>query len=215
MEAACSTEGPPRLPERAQAGRARSALPGWELELLDAEEFPRRKARPTSKNALARPVSGARSAPDAWARRGLRDRGCPPGGAPGLKSARWAGGAHVERVLEALDGVEPEAEAALRLRAHRRCRPRGERRHGHPRGPDRRRMRGEKASASTRSSVPDGERTVAVARQRVEGRELASRPGRPRAVLNHPRPARGHGLIKRGRGLPQPRPRDDLSRPTS
>jgi XTP/dITP diphosphohydrolase len=90
------------------------ALPGWELELLGAEEFPPEEGETYYENARAKALFGrAVGAPDAWALgedSGLEVSGL--GGAPGLKSARWAGGAHVERVLEALEGVKPEGRRA-------------------------------------------------------------------------------------------------------
>jgi XTP/dITP diphosphohydrolase len=92
----------------------RDALPNWELELLDAEEFPPEAGDTYYENALAKARFGREVGPeDAWALG--EDSGIEVGrlgGAPGLKSARWAGGAHVERVLEALDGVEREDRGA-------------------------------------------------------------------------------------------------------
>jgi XTP/dITP diphosphohydrolase len=83
----------------------RRALPGWELELLDAQEFPPEEGETYYENARAKALFGRSD--DAWSLG--EDSGIEVaalGGAPGLKSARWAGGAHVERVLEALEGVE-------------------------------------------------------------------------------------------------------------
>jgi len=92
----------------------RSALPGWELELLGAEEFPPEEGETYYENAREKARFGREVGPaDAWALG--EDSGIEVtrlGGAPGLKSARWAGGAHVERVLEALDGVERDARGA-------------------------------------------------------------------------------------------------------
>ena len=83
----------------------RRALPDWEVELLGAEEFPPEEGDTYYENARAKALFG-RSA-DTWSLG--EDSGleiAALGGAPGLKSARWAGGAHVERVLEALEGIE-------------------------------------------------------------------------------------------------------------
>jgi XTP/dITP diphosphohydrolase len=92
----------------------RDALPDWELELLDAEEFPPEAGDTYYENALAKARFGRKVGPeDAWALG--EDSGIEVarlGGAPGLKSARWAGDAHVERALEALDGVERDARGA-------------------------------------------------------------------------------------------------------
>ena len=83
----------------------RQALPGWELDLLDAESFPPEEGDTYYDNARAKALFG-RSA-DAWSLG--EDSGLEVdalGGAPGLRSARWAGGAHVDRVLEALAGTD-------------------------------------------------------------------------------------------------------------
>jgi XTP/dITP diphosphohydrolase len=82
----------------------RHALPGWELELLAAEEFPPETGATYYENARAKALFGRSD--DAWSLG--EDSGIEVavlGGAPGLRSARWAGGAHVARVLEALAGV--------------------------------------------------------------------------------------------------------------
>jgi XTP/dITP diphosphohydrolase len=86
----------------------RSALPGWDIELLGADEFPPEDGDTYYENARAKALFGrAVGARDAWVLG--EDSGIEVaalGGAPGLKSARWAGGAHVERVLQALEGIE-------------------------------------------------------------------------------------------------------------
>jgi XTP/dITP diphosphohydrolase len=89
----------------------RSALPEWDIELLGADEFPPEDGDTYYENARAKALFGrALGARDAWAVG--EDSGIEVaalGGAPGLKSARWAGGAHVERVLQALEGIEDRA----------------------------------------------------------------------------------------------------------
>ena len=85
----------------------RRALPGWELDLLGAGEFPDETGDTYYENALAKARFG-RSVAGAYGWVLGEDSGIEVealGGAPGLRSARWAGGAHVERVLEALEGV--------------------------------------------------------------------------------------------------------------
>ena len=86
----------------------RHALPGWELEPLCADAFPPEVGETYYENARAKALFGRGLAgPDTWSLG--EDSGIEVtalGGAPGLKSARWAGGEHVERVLEALVGVE-------------------------------------------------------------------------------------------------------------
>jgi XTP/dITP diphosphohydrolase len=92
----------------------KDALPEWDLELLGAEEFPPEEGHTYYENARAKARFGREVGPeDSWVLG--EDSGIEVarlGGAPGLKSARWAGGEHVERVLEALDGVEREHRGA-------------------------------------------------------------------------------------------------------
>jgi XTP/dITP diphosphohydrolase len=84
------------------------ALPGWELELLAAAALPPETGDTYYENARAKALFGREVGDPDWWSLG-EDSGIEVaalGGAPGLKSARWAGGEHVERVLEALSGVE-------------------------------------------------------------------------------------------------------------
>jgi XTP/dITP diphosphohydrolase len=86
----------------------REALSAWEIELLDVDEFPPEEGDTYYENARAKARFGRELTPPGEWSLG-EDSGLEVaalGGAPGLKSARWAGGAHVERVLEALEGVE-------------------------------------------------------------------------------------------------------------
>lgn len=85
----------------------RHTLPGWELEPLAADSFPPEAGDTYYENARAKALFGREHAGAAeWALG--EDSGVEVaalGGGPGLKSARWAGGAHVARVLAALEGV--------------------------------------------------------------------------------------------------------------
>jgi XTP/dITP diphosphohydrolase len=93
----------------------RRVLPGWELELLEAGvELPPEVGESYYENARAKASFG-----HSVGELGLwmlgEDSGLEVealGGAPGLRSARWAGGQHVERVLEALEGVEGDGRRA-------------------------------------------------------------------------------------------------------
>lgn len=92
----------------------RAALPGWSIELLGAGDPPPEDGETYLANARIKARFG-------------RDVG-PPGmwvlgedsgievealdGAPGIRSARWAEGDHVGRVLEALAGVPVERRRA-------------------------------------------------------------------------------------------------------
>lgn len=87
----------------------RRALPGWELELLEAGvELPPEVGESYYENARAK-ASFGHSVGELGSWMLGEDSGLEVealGGAPGLRSARWAGGEHVERVLEALQDVE-------------------------------------------------------------------------------------------------------------
>jgi XTP/dITP diphosphohydrolase len=92
----------------------RQALPGWELELIDADELPAEEGETYYENALAKARFGRSSGNEPVWMLG-EDSGLEVealGGAPGLRSARWAGGEHVERVLAALEGVEGNGRRA-------------------------------------------------------------------------------------------------------
>jgi XTP/dITP diphosphohydrolase len=84
------------------------ALPGWDLRLLGAAEYPPETGRTYADNARAKARSGRGLAPsDEWVLG--EDSGLEVaalGGRPGVESARWAGGEHVLRLLAALAGSE-------------------------------------------------------------------------------------------------------------
>lgn len=83
------------------------ALPGWTVELLDAEDYPPEAGETFYENARGKALHGREVGPeDAWMLG--EDSGLEVdalGGRPGVETARWAQGRHVERILEALDGV--------------------------------------------------------------------------------------------------------------
>jgi XTP/dITP diphosphohydrolase len=86
----------------------RGALPGWELELLGATEFPEETGASYYENARDKASFGRGLARDDMWVLG-EDSGLEVvalEGAPGIRSARFAGGMHVERLLEELSGVE-------------------------------------------------------------------------------------------------------------
>jgi len=84
----------------------RRALPGWELELVEDDDFPPEDGATYEENARGKAMHGRASAPaDAWAigeDSGIESAGL--GGRPGIASARWADDG-VARMLEELDGV--------------------------------------------------------------------------------------------------------------
>jgi XTP/dITP diphosphohydrolase len=92
----------------------RQTLPGWELELLVADELPPEEGETYYENALGKARFGLSMGNEPVWMLG-EDSGLEVealGGAPGLRSARWAGGEHVERVLAALEGVEGDERRA-------------------------------------------------------------------------------------------------------
>ncbi|MDX6489677.1 MAG: XTP/dITP diphosphohydrolase [Gaiellaceae bacterium] len=83
----------------------RAALPGWELELLGAADFPPEDGDTYYENARGKAEFGRSLAGDAWAIG--EDSGielAALGGAPGVHSARWAEDG-VARALEELAGA--------------------------------------------------------------------------------------------------------------
>ena len=83
-------------------------LTGWELRLLDADDYPPEEGASYYDNARTKARFGRALRPsDDWVLG--EDSGLELdalGGRPGVESARWAGGDHVGRLLGALDGVD-------------------------------------------------------------------------------------------------------------
>jgi XTP/dITP diphosphohydrolase len=81
-------------------------LVGWDLSLLDATDYPPETGETFAENARAKALFGREIGPaDAWMLG--EDSGlelAALGGRPGVETARWAEGRHVERALAALDG---------------------------------------------------------------------------------------------------------------
>jgi XTP/dITP diphosphohydrolase len=87
----------------------RYAMPGWELELLDAHDYPPESGATYYENALGKARFGVERA-GTWVLgedSGIEVRAL--GGRPGIESARWAEDG-VAALLAALDGVD-EREA--------------------------------------------------------------------------------------------------------
>jgi XTP/dITP diphosphohydrolase len=84
----------------------RAALPDWELELLRAHEFPEETGETFYENARLKARFGRSVAdPGVWTIG--EDSGIEVealGGAPGVRSARWAAGDPVGKLLAALEG---------------------------------------------------------------------------------------------------------------
>jgi XTP/dITP diphosphohydrolase len=92
----------------------RHALPGWEIDLLGAEDYPPETGATYYDNAAAKARFGRGVAdPARWALgedSGVEIEGL--GGAPGVLSARWAAGREAERALEELAGAKGESRRA-------------------------------------------------------------------------------------------------------
>lgn len=85
----------------------RDAFPGWEVELLDAAGYPPEDGATYLENARIKARHGRATGPaDRWLL--ADDSGIEIdalAGGPGIHTARWAEGRHVERALAALEGV--------------------------------------------------------------------------------------------------------------
>ncbi len=89
-----------------KAAELASLLPGWELELLGAARYPEETGATYYENALGKARFGRSLAPpDAWLLGD--DSGIEVeelGWGPGIRTARWAAGDPVGKLLAALDG---------------------------------------------------------------------------------------------------------------
>jgi XTP/dITP diphosphohydrolase len=96
------TSNPSKLAE------VRDAFPGWEVELLGAATYPAEDGATYLDNARIKARYGRISGPtDRWML--ADDSGieiAALGAGPGVQTARWAEGRHVEKTLAALRGIE-------------------------------------------------------------------------------------------------------------
>ena len=92
----------------------RHALPGWEIDLLGAEDYPPETGETYYDNAAAKARFGRGLAdPARWVLgedSGVEIAGLD--GGPGVLSARWAAGREAKRALEELAGIEGEGRRA-------------------------------------------------------------------------------------------------------
>jgi XTP/dITP diphosphohydrolase len=92
-----------------------TALPDWELSLLDLDDYPPETGETYYENARGKALHGRASAPDGVLVLG-EDSGIEVeglGGEPGVRSARWhEGRGEVPALLERLEGNEGEARRA-------------------------------------------------------------------------------------------------------
>ena len=89
----------------------RPLFPDWELDLLGDAEYPPEDGASFAENARIKARYGRRvGAPDSWML--ADDSGIEVAaldGAPGVQTARWAEGRHVEKLLAALEGRDDRA----------------------------------------------------------------------------------------------------------
>ena len=88
-------------------------LDGWQLELLEANNYPPEEGATYYENALAKARHGLRFAGDAWVLgedSGLEVDGLE--GRPGIRSARFGGSDPVARLLGELRDVEDDGRRA-------------------------------------------------------------------------------------------------------
>jgi XTP/dITP diphosphohydrolase len=86
---------------------------GWELEPLEADDYPPEDGATYYDNARGKAEFGHLHDPSVWVLgedSGLEVEGL--GCAPGIKSARFAGVEHVDRLLAALDGMAGDSRRA-------------------------------------------------------------------------------------------------------
>lgn len=88
-------------------------LDDWDLELLEAGEYPPEDGATYYENARGKADHGRSLAPDVWVLgedSGIEVDGL--GGAPGIRSARFGGDDPVGRLLDELAGVEGDGRRA-------------------------------------------------------------------------------------------------------
>jgi len=97
-----------------KARELEALLPGWTIELLEAEEFPPEEGATYYENARAKAEFGRRvGPPDAWMLgedSGIEVEGL--GGHPGVHSSRSAAGDEVGWLLRALEGIGGDGRRA-------------------------------------------------------------------------------------------------------
>jgi XTP/dITP diphosphohydrolase len=105
VQATACTGNPHKLEE------FRALFPDWDLELLEDADFPPEDGITFADNALIKARYGRLAGPaDRWML--ADDSGIEVaalGGGPGVQTARWAEGRHVEKLLDALAGKDDRA----------------------------------------------------------------------------------------------------------
>jgi XTP/dITP diphosphohydrolase len=88
-------------------------LPGWEIGVLAADDYPLENGETYYENALSKARFGRTHAPDVWVLgedSGIEVAGLD--GGPGVRSARSAAGDEVSWMLRELDGIKGDARGA-------------------------------------------------------------------------------------------------------
>jgi XTP/dITP diphosphohydrolase len=125
LKALLASKNPGKLRE------LRQALAGWQIESLGADDYPPEEGASYYVNARAKAEFARTIARDAWVLgedSGLEVVGL--GGRPGVRSARFAGGEHVPRLLAELAGVQGEGRCARYVCELVGISPEGEERRG-------------------------------------------------------------------------------------
>jgi XTP/dITP diphosphohydrolase len=125
VKALLASQNPGKLRE------LRHALSGWQIEPLDADDYPSEDGATYYENARAKAEFARTVARDAWVLgedSGLEVEGL--GGRPGVQSARFAGTEHVPRLLAELAGLQGERRRARYVCELVGISPEGEERRG-------------------------------------------------------------------------------------
>jgi XTP/dITP diphosphohydrolase len=169
----------------------RRALPGWKIEPLKADDYPPETGETYYENARAKAQFGRERERDRWVLgedSGLEVAGLD--GAPGIKSARFAGGLHVERVLAELEDVEGEARSARYVCELVALSPNGEEHRGTGilEGRIAERPSGSEGFGFDPVFVPEGEERTVAALGNMWKRDHSHRARAARALLESIRP---------------------------
>ena len=125
LKALLASKNPGKLRE------LRHALAGWQIEPLDADDYPPEEGATYYENARAKAEFARTISRDSWVLgedSGLEVDGL--GGRPGVQSARFAGTEHVPRLLAELAGVQGDGRRARYLCELVGISPEGEERRG-------------------------------------------------------------------------------------
>ena len=150
----------------------RELFPGWELDALDAADYPSEDGVTFLDNARIKARYGRLvGAAERWML--ADDSGIEVaalGGGPGVQTARWAGDRHVEKLLAALEGRDDRAARYVCELVAIAPGRRGGAGHGRPRGNDRARPAGREGFGFDPVCSARQDEHRRGARRRLEGR---------------------------------------------